>query len=342
MMKLIHTIRDVWKGVTPAAKRIRRAIKIMFLIALFIVFFYIVPVRDVYNALINADPLYVGFGLILAFPVMFLGAVQLKLLIRRLHISLNVFQIWAINLAIKFYMIFMPNAFVGSGLRWYRFAQPDGKPAEALAAVAFNRILDTFLVIMTGLGFWFLSGDYTLQKGGIGLVILIIGTVVLWIGITRVSSPVYKWFKGRFIHDVQGNFQQRLLNSTERLLTAVATFSEFSPWELLLVITVGVFRNLVNVLSSLLLAKSVGIDLSYTDMGWIQSVVSLTALLPFSIGEGLGYREVSLVAILSSFGIGVDLALAFSFIIFIRSIMLGVVGGIIEAYQTIQVKRQPE
>jgi uncharacterized membrane protein YbhN (UPF0104 family) len=75
-------------------------------------------------------------------------------------------------------------------------------------------------------------------------------------------------------------------------------------------------------------------------MGWIQSVVTLTALLPFSIGEGLGYREVSLVAILGTFGISADLALAFSFIIFIRSVMLGLVGGVIEAVQTLQVKGQ--
>ena len=341
-MNLLQTIQDLWRGKTPAAKRVRRVIKILFLIALFIAFFYIVPVRDVYRALISAQPLYVGLGLILAFPVMFLGAVQLKLLIRRLGISLGVFQIWGINLSIKFYMLFMPNAFVGSGLRWYRFAQPDGKPAEALAAVGFNRILDTFLVGVIGFGFWFLSGYHTIQKGGIVLILLIFGTAAIWYIFTRVSLPLYEWFKARFIHDVQNKFLQRLINSTERLLLAVSTFADFSLWELLLVIIVGITRNLINVLSTVFLAMSVGIMLSYIDMGWIQSIVSLTALLPFSIGEGLGYREVSLVAILSTFGIGTDLALAFSFIIFIRSIMLGLVGGVVEAIQTMQIKSQTE
>lgn len=339
-MHKTQLIREIWRGTTLTARRVRRAIKIFFLIALFIVLFWIVPIRDVIYALLNADPLYIFLGLILVFPVVFLGAVQLKLLIRRLGISLSVLQILGINLTIKFYMLFMPNAFVGSGLRWYKFSKPDGKTAEALAAVAFNRILDTFLVVVIGLGFWFLSGDQVIQKGGIGLVIIIIGTVGFWYVLTRVSLPVYKWFASRFMNYEEESLRYRLVKKTGQLMVAVSTYAEFSVWELLLVITVGTARNLINVVSFLLLAKSVGIELTYIDMGWIQSVVTLTALLPFSIGEGLGYREVSLVAILGTFGISADLALAFSFIIFIRSVMLGLVGGVIEAVQTLQVKGQ--
>lgn len=339
-MHKTQLIREIWRGTTPTARRVRRAIKIFFLIALFIVLFWIVPIRDVIYALLNADPLYIFLGLILVFPVVFLGAVQLKLLIRRLGISLSVLQILGINLTIKFYMLFMPNAFVGSGLRWYKFSKPDGKTAEALAAVAFNRILDTFLVVVIGLGFWILSGDQVIQKGGIGLIIIIIGTVGFWYVLTRVSLPVYKWFTSRFMNYEEESFWYRLVNKTGQLMVAVSTYAEFSVWELLLVITVGTARNLINVVSFLLLARSVGIELLYIDMGWIQSVVTLTALLPFSIGEGLGYREVSLVAILGTFGISADLALAFSFIIFIRSVMLGLVGGVIEAVQTLQVKGQ--
>ncbi|MEA3441118.1 MAG: lysylphosphatidylglycerol synthase transmembrane domain-containing protein [Chloroflexota bacterium] len=339
-MNKTQLIREIWRGTTPTARRARRAIKILFLITLFIVLFWIVPIRDVIYALLNADPLYIFLGLILVFPVVFLGAVQLKLLIRRLGISLSVLQILGINLTIKFYMLFMPNAFVGSGLRWYKFSKPDGKTAEALAAVAFNRILDTFLVVVIGLGFWILSGDQVIQKGGIGLVIIIIGTVGFWYVLTRVSLPIYKWFTSRFMNHEEESFWYRLVKKTGQLMVAVSTYAEFSVWELLLVITIGTARNLINVVSFLLLSKSVGIELSYIDMGWIQSVVTLTALLPFSIGEGLGYREVSLVAILGTFGISADLALAFSFIIFIRSVMLGLVGGVIEAVQTLQVKGQ--
>lgn len=339
-MHKTQLIREIWRGTTPTARRVRRAIKIFFLIALFIVLFWIVPIRDVIYALLNADPLNIFLGLILVFPVVFLGAVQLKLLIRRLGISLSVLQILGINLTIKFYMLFMPNAFVGSGLRWYKFSKPDGKTAEALAAVAFNRILDTFLVVVIGLGFWILSGDQVIQKGGIGLIIIIIGTVGFWYVLTRVSLPVYKWFTSRFMNYEEESFWYRLVNKTGQLMVAVSTYAEFSVWELMLVITVGTARNLINVVSFLLLARSVGIELLYIDMGWIQSVVTLTALLPFSIGEGLGYREVSLVAILGTFGISADLALAFSFIIFIRSVMLGLVGGVIEAVQTLQVKGQ--
>ena len=123
---------------------------------------------------------------------------------------------------------------------------------------------------------------------------------------------MYGWFESRDFK-VQRPFWQNLLDKFEKLLSAVSAYADFSALELFLVVTFGIVRILLSIVSFQLLAKSLGIELPFIDMGWIHSVVAMTALLPFSSAGGLGYREVSLIAMLGTFGIGADLALAFSF-----------------------------
>jgi hypothetical protein len=48
------------------------------------------------------------------------------------------------------------------------------------------------------------------------------------------------------------------------------------------------------------------------------------------------------VFMLSTFGIGPELALAFSFMILIRGLLISVVGGLLEAIQAVRAKRPAE
>ena len=336
-MNFSQKIRSLWYGDTPSGRNARRVLKIIVIIGLFIGLFWIVPVREVIFALVTADLIYLLPGLLLVLPSVYLGAVQLKLLIRKHGINLSVIQILVINLTIKFYLLFLPGTLVGSGMRWYKFSQADGKVAESLVAIVFNRLLETFLVVALGLGFWVLSGEGIFQDKGIGLLVLLSVTIILWFILTRTSLLMYGWFKSRDLK-LQRPFWQNLLNKFEKLLSAVSAYADFSALELFLVVTFGIVRILLSIVSFQLLAKSVGIELPFIDMGWIHSVVAMTALLPFSIAGGLGYREVSLIAMLGTFGISADLALAFSFLIFTRNVLLGLIGGALEAVHTIRVR----
>ena len=106
-----------------------------------------------------------------------------------------------------------------------------------------------------------------------------------------------------------------------------------------LLLVVGISRYLIMVIGALILASSIGIELSFADMGWMQSVVMLFALIPFTVAGGLGVREVGLVFMLSAFGVEPEAALAFSLLLFARQIVLGLTGGILEAFRTLRVQR---
>ena len=62
----------------------------------------------------------------------------------------------------------------------------------------------------------------------------------------------------------------------------------------------------------------------------------------FAVAGGLGIREFTLVAILSTFDVSPELALAFSFLLLLRNLTLSLLGGVAEAFDFFGVKRLSE
>ena len=312
-MELIRGVQWFFTDSSSKAQNARRAIKILILVALFFGLFWIVPFEEVLDAMLAAEPLYLAVGLALSFASTCLTAVQMTVLVRKQRINLGLRQVLAINLAAKFYSQFAPGNIVASGVKWYRLSQPDGKPAEALAALAFFRLLETFLNVALGLCFWYLSGQESFRINAWWLVVLIIGTTLLWFILTRYSLPIYSWFKSWGWGIWEKQRWQSISKRLEKFLLAVVAYADLSAWELCIAILAGVSSQMAGVTSNLFIGRSVGIELSFMDMGWIYSVVILLSQMPFAFAGGLGVREVSLVFMFSTFGIGPEIALYLPF-----------------------------
>jgi uncharacterized membrane protein YbhN (UPF0104 family) len=67
-------------------------------------------------------------------------------------------------------------------------------------------------------------------------------------------------------------------------------------------------------------------------MGWVLAVVQLITQLPFTAASGLGVREVTLVALLTTMGVSADLALALSLLLLVRGVLIAMTGGVVEAF----------
>ncbi len=337
-MKLTEAVKWLWSDDTLSARRARWVLKIVLVLLLLIALFWVVDFREVIHALATADPLFLIIGFALTFLRVFLSAVQLMILVRKQGINLGVGQIIYINLSVKFYLLFLPGDLVGSGIRWYKLSQPSGKRAEALAAVAFNRLFDLFLIFVLGLGFWLLSSQDYVQIDGRQLVVLILLIILLWFILTRLSLPLSKIIASRAGGTYSPSFFQVGMQKLEKFLLAIANYADFSAWQLLFVTFVGISRQLVGIGSFVFLAKAVGIEMSFIDMGWIRSIVLLAAFLPFSFAGGLGVREITLVVVLSTFDVSAELAIAFSLLLLARGFLLGLAGGLLEAIHSLRVK----
>ena len=347
-MKWFDKIRWFFQSQTPGALRVRRVAKVVLLLVLFGAMFAIVPIGDVLSAILSADPWYLILGITFSFLATILTAVQLTALARKQGITHSALKVLSITLAAKFYSQFSPGNIVASGIKWYRLSQPGNKTAESLAVLAFFRLMETFLNIALGLGFWLLSDLWAqgeqraLQISAGWLAVLVLGVALLWIFLTRLSLPLYTWFERRGGALWQKKSWQRLSRYLQKFLSAAAAYADFSTWELSVAIFAAITSQLSGVVSNVFVARAVGIHLSLLEMGWIYSVIILVSQLPFAFAGGLGLREVSLVFLFATFGIGADLALAFSFLLFVRGVLISLVGGAWEALDALQGRRAAE
>lgn len=327
------------KSDQPKAQRARRLVKLAIILGMLIALFWIIPMRSVIQALLNTDPIFFTIGLALNLVKVFLTSLQMKPLLDNQGIDRSISQIYKINLAVKFYLLIMPSSLVASGIRWYRFAQPEGKVAESLVALAFIRLFKTFLTLTLGLGFLLISMQQAFQLRIGWIALLILGIIVIWIVITRYSIPIYNWLREHAGFILDRSFSRSPMRIVEKLLTSASSYADMPGRDLLLSMSAGVLAALVGIASGVYLAQAIGIDLGFMELGWVLSVLSLATQFTLTIMEGLGVREVTLVALLSFFNISAEQALAFSLLIFSRGVIIALIGGIIEAFDALRNRR---
>lgn len=325
----------------PEAQRIRRAIKIAILVVLFAGLFWMIPIQQVIQAILNAKPAGVVIGCILGMVGTLLMGVEMEPLTRKQGIQHNLWEITEINLAVKFYNQFTPTALVGTGLRWYRLAQPGNKIAQAFAAMAFYRLVETFLTFALGLGFWLASGH---QNGYVSvgwMVAVIIAIILFWIVLTRYSLPLYNRLKAHSAGLLEQPLVKPFSRKLEKLLAAISAYADIPAWDLFVVVGAGAASVFAGVASGTSMARAVGIDIGFMQMGWIQAIVLTATQLPFAVAGGVGIRDVTLVALLSTFGISPELALAYSFLLLIRGVVISLFGGVWEGLRALKIRETP-
>jgi uncharacterized membrane protein YbhN (UPF0104 family) len=336
---LINFLRWFFTGKDAKAQNTRRIVKIAILLGLFVALFWIVPVEKVVQALLTVDLVDFLIALALGLGVILFTSLEMKPLASNQGIRRSLWQIISINLAVKFYLLFTPTTLIASGIRWYRFSQPEGKVAEAFVALAFFRLFETFMTLTMGLGFLMLSQQQALRVSAGWVALIIFAIIVVWVVITRYSLPVYLRVKQRTGLRFRRPIWQSILVKFEKLLEATSAYARMPAVDLLIVVGSGIASALTAFASGMFLAKSLGMEISFFQMGWILAIVSLTAQLPFTMAEGLGVREVTMVALLALIGISAEQALALSFLIFIRGVLIALLGGVLEAIDTLRHRR---
>ena len=337
MIKSSRVKEWLGKDAEPSKRRVVQTFKFFILICLFIGLFWIIPIADVFQIIKSANSFLLVIGIALGLPKIYINSVMLGILIKKQSMSISYNRLFAVNLMVKFYMLFLPGAMIGSGIRWAKIS-PSGKSAESLAAVAFNRFLEIFLIIATGL-FWFIAGIKQESFSILILLIFILSIILLWMIYVKVSLFLVDWFDKKNSYGSQNAKWQISWNYLEKIVKSLSVYTKFSIKEMLFIFGFGVLSYLVGLTSYIFIAYSVGISISIFDLGWTMSIILLASYLPISFAGGLGIREVSLVVLLSMFGIEAEIALAFSLLIFTRAIVLSLIGGVIEIFEVIQNRK---
>ena len=85
-----------------------------------------------------------------------------------------------------------------------------------------------------------------------------------------------------------------------------------------------------------MIAKSMGLHISFVSACWIRSGIILFTMIPLSVA-GLGLREVAAVALLVPLGIAEAQAVGFAILVFlVTPVIVGLIGGAAEWYRIVR------
>ena len=302
------------------SRRLRLFAKLAISGTLLVLVLRLVPISEIVGALrqTHLPLLAAAFPLLLAGP--FVSAGRLRILTRALGMRSSLLQLVQINFATSWYGLIVPGHLAGGVIRWYRLARLENRSAEALAAVVLSRL--NYLAMLSALGVLFLILDVGAAYGPV--VLAGFAPLLLLVGMPVIARwPLWRSLARR----VGDNFLGHVLR-------AMGQYRHLTAGQAAALSGLSAFENLVGLALVLCLAASIGVDVPFLTLGWMRSVVQLLDSLPLSIA-GLGVREASLLVLLEPYGIAGEKALAFAFLLLGRTLLLGLVGGVLEGIRVL-------
>lgn len=314
--------------------RLVLAIKIGISASLLALILNVVPLEGVPAALSAAKWELVALGILVMTCAHYIKSVQLFVMTRHQKITLSPLKIFAITLITRFYGLFLPGVLAGGAIRWYHFARADNKPAQALAVIILNRVLETSMLICLGLCFWFLDRSAAETVPAQFMVLLAV-----------VSVTVYLVTFNRHVHTFMlqiaeiGLVPEWIRSKAAKVLGALSSYERLPTREHLVILAVAILYHVLGLLSLWLIASALELDVSLATLGWIRSFVAILLILPISIA-GLGIREASFVGLLIPYGVATQDALTLSILVFAKGLVFAFFGGVVEARRVFSGRKE--
>jgi len=315
--------------------RVKFILRFLVFIGLLASFFYFVPVGDIFHAVSRSNLSLFGVAVLIGIPGMFLTTLSTWLLAHRQGIIISLWDFFLFNLAIRFYSFFSPASAISTTMRWHKLAGTN-KKAEALSAIAITRAMSIFIAIFLGLFFIILDADQELINP-IFLIVLFLLMITGWVLFVRVSPSLSTLFHSRS-QRFSNYWLKRISSFLGRFFASIEGYAKMPIFAVTVLILVNLGSELIGVLTYVFVAWAMNIPLSFLNLGWLRSVSFLAALAPFTLTGGIGLREVTLIVILSSLHVEPDMAVAYSFLIYARSVVFALLCGLIELVSLVTSK----
>lgn len=306
---------------------IYKLIKALLLVGMAVGIFFYIPIGKLLTAILSANFLYFTVTLLLSFLAAFLTTLSTWILATKQGIQIPLGEFYVFNLATRFYGFFSPLSSVSTAMRWHKLST-GGKSAEALSAISFTRIFSIVIAVCLGL-FWTVSRVNQNWLNSIFFLGLMAALIVGWLLMTRFSPYLSAFLMNRS-DALQPTWLRRGIKFFSRYLDSMVQYARMPLIILIEVALIHLMLEILGIISHIVLARALGIQLSIYDMGLLRAVAFLSALTPLTLAGGIGIREVSLVVAMTAFHVTPELAAAFSFLVYARGVVFSLICGILE------------
>jgi len=275
-----------------------------------------IPVALVRQTLWTVRPVYVGAALAVALVVQLVDAARFRRWTDMHGLDLSQWQLLRINLATQLYGLAFPGGSV-SGMA-IRCAQlPEGKKLATGVSFLADQAVLTLAMGSVGAAFW-VAAHPDAGLPAIGALVVLVGGGFL------ARSPVRVLAAAPMVRRLGSRLRRGIPAGAGRLRK-----TDVSRRRLVQIGALAVLSNVLRVLVYFLLAQALGLGLSLVTVGWIRSLMMVATMPPVTV-SGLGLREGASLLLLSRYGIAAERIVAFSLSVFGVTVVLGLLGGILE------------
>lgn len=315
------------------AKRTLWFFKLIVTILILTYIFSSIPIPSILTTFASLDLSVIFFVIPVILLSTIVATIQLKVFTDNHHMQLSFSRILHINFLTEFYNLFLPSYLAGGVIRWHKLSKDNKKRAEAFAALILNRLVNTLTLAFFGFICWKFEST-TITHDYYGLFFL-----TLFLGLLSVYALLFNKHVSNTFYNLSLHHRFRLLptpisNGISKLIHASNEYQKLSLREHGLIFFLSCFWQILGGIFFFLLARSIGVDINFESLGWIRSILGLLLLFPVSI-SGFGVREGGLIFLFAYFGIAPATAIAFSFLVFARTLLLGLIGALLEVKGTL-------
>ncbi len=310
------------------SKRVVGILNLILILVLLAGFVYYINFGEMVNALLTASlPWFFASVMIRVIWNLF-NSIKLWILLRKQEILVPLPKLMVVNMGFRFYSFFAPISSVGTVMRFQRLI-PLEKAAEGIAAFSANRIFEILMIIVVGV-FWGVSAlNQQLLNPYIFLAYLLAFILLLALSF-RVSDFIVAWAEKKQ-DDTHSPRMRWVYRATVKFFRAFSIYRSLSLTEIAVLFGIAIVGELIGLVSYIVIAFSLNMPISFTDLGWIRALMLLSSfVLPVTLPGGFGLREASGIAILTGLGVNTEQAAAFSLLLYVRSVLIALLGGAME------------
>ncbi|MEW6096080.1 MAG: lysylphosphatidylglycerol synthase transmembrane domain-containing protein [bacterium] len=291
-------------------------------------FFQKIDIAQMFNYFITCHFSWLLGAIIISFLAFVVWTYKWQILLKTLKVEIEFKKLFSLNLISIFYSLFVPGGQIsGEVIKGVKLINLCKRSSEVLVSIAMDKLTGLLALVILALCGIFVQHsiikDYKLLIG----ILAILAGITFFALITLNRQSVFLAEKtGRFIFEIEKlRFLKKYILPLWNLFKAYRKDTASMGK----VVGYSFIYQLLGIIICYFAALSVKIQISFIVFMWVASIVFLIQALPISI-SGIGVREGAFIFLLAQHQVPTSQALALSLIIFGITIIIGLVGGIIE------------
>jgi len=315
--------------------RFWRGVRIVLALALVVgVIAFAGPLR-LWDALREAQYVWVLVALPMAFLGAFFDGIKLWLLLKPHGHRAGLGNVFKTVLVVNAAGLFLPGVIGGGTVAWYRLSKPDNLRAQSFTALSLNLVVK--LTVLAGLGTLALAldaGAAPEYRAFMAPLAVIACLPVLGLGLmlgTGLSAWTRRVYERRFAKALP----ERIARAGSNVLESFETCR--SQWAVVFgAVAAGAARKLLETGVTLcaLYAVGVGAEVPFIRVLWILCAVEVASMIPLTL-SGLGLFQATYVGLLAAVGIAADASFASHLITWIAMLPVYLAGAGILARESV-------